>query len=240
VNTTAGTVRAGARRLPFAVVAVAMAAPVAIAAVIALNANSHHTPKVQTLPPATGTAASGLRQAATAMEATAGYRFAGTVQSGPETVTVTGEFAAPNRLHETLTATGGQPVERLLIGSQQYQRVGTAWRAVTGTAPTDPRTTFGALAAATAVTSQPGGYAFTLAGTAAQQLVSGADVVGTTVTGTVQVQNGAIVDLMYKSSGSPATSVHFAYASVGTAPVITAPASSPASTPVTTAAPSSH
>jgi len=200
-----------------------MAAPVAIAAVIAVNANSHHAPKVKTLPPATGTAASGLRQVATAMERTSGYRFAGTVESGPETVTVTGEFAAPDRLHETLSAAGGQPIERLLIGSQQYQKAGTAWQAVSGTAATDPRATFGALAAATAVTARPDGYAFTLAGTAAQQLVSGAGVVGTTVSGTVQVRDGAIVDISYKSSGSPATSVHFAYAGVGTAPVITAP-----------------
>jgi hypothetical protein len=223
VGTTAAAVRAGARRLPFAVVVVAMAAPVAVAIAVAWNANSHHAAKVKTLPPATGTAATSLRQAATAMEGVAGYRFAGTVQSGGEAVTVTGEFAAPSRLHETLSVTGAQPVERLVIGSQQYQRVGTAWNAVRGTTPTDPRTTFGALAAATAVTPQPGGYAFTLAGTAAAQLVSGAPASGATVTGTVQVRNGQIVDIAYHSSGSAATSVHFVYADVGTAPVITAP-----------------
>ena len=223
MGTTAGAVRAGARRLPFAVVAIAMAAPVAIAVAVAWNANSHHAPKVKTLPPATGTAATSLRQVAGAMETVAGYRFAGTVQNGNEAVTVTGEFAAPDRLHETLSVSGAQPLERLVIAGHQYQRVGTGWQAVSGTAPTDPRTTFGALAAATAVTAQPGGYAFTLGGTAAQQLVSGAPAAGTTVTGSVQVRNGVIVDVAYHSSRGVATSVHFAYADVGTAPVITAP-----------------
>jgi hypothetical protein len=216
--------KAGAgRRLPFAVVALAMAAPVAIAAALAWNANSHHAPKVKTLPPAVGSAATGLRQAATAMEGVAGYHFTGMVQASGETVTITGEFAAPDRLEETLAAPGAPAIERILIGGQQYQRTGTSWQTVTGPAATDPRTTFGALAAATSVTAQPGGYAFTLAGTAAAQLVSGAPARGTTITGTVQVQSGAITDLAYRSDDASHTSVHFSYSDVGTAPAITAP-----------------
>jgi hypothetical protein len=217
--------KAGARgRLPFAVVAIAIAAPVAIAAGIAWNATSHHAPPVKTLPPATGTAATALRQVATAMEATAGYHFTGTVRSGAETIAITGEFAAPDRLHETLTAAGAPPVERIVIGAQQYQRAGAAWQPVTGSGATDPRATFGALAAATSVTAQPGGYAFTLAGTAAAQLVSGAPARGTTVTGTVQVRAGTITDIAYQSTDASQASVHFAYSDVGTAPAITVPA----------------
>ncbi|HVM64326.1 MAG TPA: hypothetical protein VMU14_05645 [Acidimicrobiales bacterium] len=216
--------KAGARgRLPVAVVAIAMAAPVAVAAGIAWNANSHHAPAVKTLPPAAGTAASALRQVATAMEATVGYHFTGTVRSGGETISITGEFAAPDRLHETLTAAGAPPIERIVIGGRQYQRAGTAWQPVTGSSTTDPRATFGALVAATSVSAQPGGYAFTLAGTAATQLVSGAPARGTTVTGTVEVRAGTITDIAYRSADSSQTSVDFAYSDVGTAPPITAP-----------------
>jgi hypothetical protein len=227
VSTTANTVKAGAgRRLPFAVVGIALAAPIAIAIGVAWNANSHHAPRVKTLPPATGTPASGLRQAATAMQNVAGYHFTGTVQAGATTITISGEFAAPDRLYETLAATGGQPVQHIVIGADQYQRVGTAWKAVTGSAAADPRTTFGALAAATSVSAQPGGYAFTVAGTAAKQLVSGAPAAGATITGTVQVQGGTIVGIAYRSDDASRTSVHFAYSQVGTAPPITAPATS--------------
>jgi hypothetical protein len=228
VKTAAGTVKeAGARRrLPLALVAIAMAAPVAIAIGVAWNAGSHHAPAVKTLPPAVGDAATGLRQAATAMESVVGYDFTGTVQSGTETVTITGQFAAPNRIHEMLSAPGAQPLERIVIGTSQYERVGTGWKAVSGSAPTDPRSTFGALADATSVTAQPGGYAFTVAGTAAAQLVAGAPASGATITGTVEVQGGNIVDVAYRSDDASHTSVHFTYSGVGTAPAVTAPPAS--------------
>jgi hypothetical protein len=180
-----------------------------------------------TAQPATGTAADTLRQAATAMETASSYRFVGDVKVGGRPITISGEFSAPDRLHEILTLAGATTIERVAIGPSAYQRNATTWQAVTGATSTgDPRQTFAALAQATKVTPQGSGFAFELAGPAAASLVSGG-VATSTVTGTVTITNGSITDVAYRSAVASGTTVHFAYSAIGTTPPVTAPKVTP-------------
>jgi hypothetical protein len=208
-----------------------IAAVVVVAAVVGWQIAKPNNTKTKaaavTLPPATGVPADSLRRAATAMEAASSYRFAGGVSAGGHTITVTGEFSAPDRLHETLTVAGAPPVERVAIGTAAYQRNATTWQAVSGaTATGDPRRTFAALAQATAVTVQGSGYRFELVGPAVSSLVTGGSA-ATTVTGTVTVTNGRITDVVYRSAVASGTTVHFGYSDIGTAPPVTAPKLTP-------------
>jgi hypothetical protein len=189
------------------------------------KANSTKTTAAASVPPATGVAADTLRQAAVAMEAAGSYRFVGTVDVGGHTISIAGEFAAPDRLHESLALAGQAPVERVTIGATAYQRNGTTWQRVAGAATTgDPRGTFAALAQATAVTPQGSGFSFELGGNAAGSLVSGSSA---TVTGTVTVVNGHITDVGYHSAVASGTTVHFAYSEIDAAPPVTAPKLTP-------------
>ncbi len=183
--------------------------------------NSTKTTGAASAPPATGVAADTLRQAAVAMEAASSYRFVGTVEVGGHTISIAGEFGAPDRLHESLSVAGQAPVERIAIGSTAYQRNGTIWQRVAGAATSgDPRATFAALAQATTVTPQGAGFSFELGGNAAASLVSGSSA---TVTGTVTVANGRITDIGYHSAVASGTTVHFAYSEIDAAPPVTAP-----------------
>jgi hypothetical protein len=168
-------------------------------------------------------AAGTLRNAALAMESASSYRFAGAVNAGGRTVTLAGEFSAPDRLHEVITVTGAAPVERIVIGSAAYQRNGATWQAAAGSATaSDPRSTFAALAQATTVSQAGTVYRFTLAGAAANELVSGVATAGP-VTGTVTLTNNQIADLSYRSAAASGTTVHFTYSDIGTTPAVVAP-----------------
>jgi hypothetical protein len=112
---------------------VARALPVAVVAsltVLAGCSNGKSTPPTtQVTPTSSESAAGALRQAALGMEAASSYRFVGTVSAGGHTVSLSGEFAAPDRLHEVITIAGTPPVERIMIGSTAYQRSGSTWSA---------------------------------------------------------------------------------------------------------------
>ena len=156
------------------------------------------------------------------MEAASSYRFVGDVKVGGHEINITGEFSAPDRLHEILTVAGGTPIERVAIGPSAYQRNATTWQTVSGATSTgDPRQTFAALAQATKVTPQASGFAFELAGPAVASLVSGG-VAANSVTGTVTVSNGSITDVAYRSAVASGTTVHFAYSAIGTTPPVAA------------------
>jgi hypothetical protein len=183
------------------------------------KANTATTQAPTTVAGATGT----LRQAALAMEQVSSYHFAGAVNAGGRTVNLSGEFAAPDRLHETITVAGAAPVERIVIGTVAYQRNGSTWQSAPGTATaSDPRSTFAALAQATTVSQQGPVYRFTLAGAAAGSLVSGGGSSGS-VNGTVTLSANRITDLSFRSSAASGTTVHFTYTDFGTAPPVVAP-----------------
>jgi len=175
---------------------------------------THHTPS----------AVSTLRQAAVAMESIGSYHFSGQLTIGVEVLTLSGEFSAPDNLHETLVLGGAAPVERILIGQVTYQKGPFGWAKVaSATTASDPRSTFGALALATHVTQSGSVYSFSMTGAAAASLVSGAGST-TTITGTVTIQGGQIVSVSYSSPAGAGTTVTFTYSGLNTSPPVTAPA----------------
>ena len=108
-----------------------------------------------------------------------------------------------------------------MIGTAAYQRTGATWAAAPGTASaSDPRSTFSALARATTVSQQGAVYRFTLTGSAAGSLVSGAT--SGSLTGTASLSNDQITDLTFASAAT-GTTVHFAYTDIGSAPAVVAP-----------------
>jgi len=180
-------------------VALAVAGCAVVAGVIGWNiGRPHHQ---SSAPPA---AATTLRQAATTMESITSYAFSGRVTIGIESLTLTGQFSAPDHLHETLSLPGVAPVERILVGTSTWQRSGTKWqRVAAASTSSDPRTTFGALATAA--------------------LISGTGAT-TTITGTATVQGGRIVSVSYRSPAGAGTAVTFSYSGLNTTPPVTAPA----------------
>ena len=111
------------------------------------------------------------------------FRFTADVVSGSQQVKVSGEFSAPDGLHETVTI-GANTVEVLRVGTRAFRRdtPTAAWRVVpaaNASAPTDPRSAFSVLAGVTDVRLQGSSYAFTLGKPAAASLVAGS----TSVTG---------------------------------------------------------
>jgi hypothetical protein len=199
-------------------VAVAVLVCAVVAAVVGweLGRPSHHAAH----PPAAATV---LHQAATAMEAVTSYQFSGQLTIGIETLKLSGEFSAPDHLHETLTLPGVAPVERVLIGTAVYQRTGSGWqRAAASATSSDPRTTFGALAGVTEVSANGSVYSFSLTGAATSALISGVSS-SSTITGTVTIDVGRIVDVSYRSAAGAGTTVTFSYAGLNTTPPVTAP-----------------
>jgi len=164
-----------------------------------------------------------LLQSVRTMEGAGSYQFAGQVTIGVEVLKLGGQFSAPDRIHETLTLVGGQPIERVVIGATTYQRTLVGWQKVTAsTSAGDPRATFNALAGVTNVHLSGSTYSFELTGTAAAALVTGSDP-SATVNGTITVQSGYITTLSYQSPSGAGTTVSFTYSGVGTTPPVTAP-----------------
>lgn len=163
-----------------------------------------------------------LQAAATAMRTVSTFQFTADVVSGSQQVHVSGEFSAPDALHETVKI-GSNTVEVVRMGSRAFRRdsATAAWRAVAAAdapAPTDPRSAFAVLANATAVRLQGSSYLFTLNKSAAASLVNGS----TSVTGAALLDGGRITDLSYQAA-SPAVSVHLVYAGFNATPAVTAP-----------------
>ncbi|MFI5043117.1 MAG: hypothetical protein ACHQNA_14935, partial [Acidimicrobiales bacterium] len=168
-------------------------------------------------------ASSTLLQAIRSMQAATDYHFSGQVAIGIEVLKLSGEFSAPDHLHETLTLGGGSPVERVIIGPAAYQRSLLGWQRVAGASTAgDPRSTFTALAGAAHVKVSGSVYSFDMTGPNAAALISGNEPAAT-VSGTVTVQSGQIVSLTYTSPAGAGTTVAFAYSGVGTTPPVTAP-----------------
>ncbi|MFI5282118.1 MAG: hypothetical protein ACHQ0J_03205 [Candidatus Dormibacterales bacterium] len=173
-------------------------------------------------PSPTGPAAD-LQAAATAMKAVTTFHFTAKVVTGSQQTQISGEFGAPNNLHETAQI-GSQYVELIRVGSRTVVRSApsAAWTVSTAasqSAAGDPRAAFGALGSAGDVTISGSTYTFTLTGAAAASLVQGASK----VTGTATLTDGRIATLSYLST-TPPVSVVLAYSSFNSAATITLPA----------------
>ena len=167
-------------------------------------------------------AAEKLQAAAAAMQTVETFQFTGEVVSASQKTNISGEFAAPDALHESLKI-GTATLEVIRIGGRTFRRDSptAAWQLVPAskaTTPTDPRLAFTALAKATDVHLQGSTYVFTLNTSAATSLVNGSSA----VTGSAVITGGRITDLAYKAA-TPVVSVHLIYAGFNATPRVTAP-----------------
>lgn len=156
------------------------------------------------------------------MRTTAAFRFTADVLSGSQPVHVSGEFSAPDSLHETVKI-GSNTVEVVRVGARAFRRESAtaAWQLVppaNASAPADPRSAFAVLARASSVRLQGSSYLFTLVKSAAASLVDGS----TSVTGAALLVGGRITDLSYRAT-KPAVSVHLTYTGFNATPPVTAP-----------------
>jgi hypothetical protein len=156
------------------------------------------------------------------MRTVSAFRFTADVVSGGQQVHVSGEFSAPDALHQTVTI-GAKTVEVVRIGARAFRRDSATapWQVVPpaeASAPADPRGAFEVLAKPAAVRLQGSSYLFTLSQSAGAALINGS----TGVTGAAQLDGGRITDLSYQAA-SPAVSVHLTYAGFNATPAVTAP-----------------
>ncbi len=151
------------------------------------------------------------------------FRFTADVVSGSQSVHVSGEFSAPNDLHENVKI-GSNTLELIRVGSRTFRRDAAAvpWQLATAArsaVPADPRSAFSTLTGVTAITLKGSSYMFTLTDGAAANLVQGS----TTVTGTATLNGRWISDLRYGAT-SPSVSIHLTYRDVNSTPAVKAPA----------------
>jgi outer membrane lipoprotein-sorting protein len=169
-----------------------------------------------------------LPHAITAQSNATGYTFEATVDAGSGTgsITISGDFQAPNRLQQTITKAGSQPTTMVLDGGTVYVQdpsTGT-WssQAATTTASVDLRSTFAALSDPQGLSSTGNNSTFTISESATQQL-AGPDATGTAKV-TVKESTTGLATLAYTVTlkGRPVT-VTIRYSNVGTAPPVTLP-----------------
>ena len=156
------------------------------------------------------------------MQTVSRFSFTADVVSGSQQVHITGEFTAPNALHESVKI-GAGTVDVLWVGTRAFRRASATapWQVVapaSTSAPTDPRSAFAVLGNATSVHLQGTSYVFSLSKSNATTLVKGSS----TVTGAALIDSGRITDLTYQAA-SPAVAVHLTYAGFNTTPPVTAP-----------------
>jgi hypothetical protein len=163
-----------------------------------------------------------LEAAAATMRTVSAFRFTADVVSGSQQVQVSGEFTAPNALHE-MVKIGTNTVEVIWVGGRTFRRNSATapWQVVppaSASAPTDPRSAFGVLGSAASVHMQGSSYVFSLAKSGANSLVKGSS----SVTGAAQLTSGRITDLTYQAA-SPPVSVHLTYDGFNATPPVTPP-----------------
>lgn len=216
--TVAGTssvrTRQPARRVRTVLLAPALTALVALGAAACSNSSSG-------LPSTFAAAVSTMQEAGS-------YAFTGSITTGSSasSVTVTGDFEAPNVVAQTVTRSGAAPVTMVLDGGTVHLRdpkSGT-WttQSSTATGTVDLRQAFSSLAGAKDVKVEGSTATFTVTGDAARALV-GAAVDGAA---TVSITLGPVglSQLTYRATvdGQPVT-VRLDYADVGSAPKVVVP-----------------
>jgi hypothetical protein len=173
-------------------------------------------------------AATGLRGAAGAIAAARSYTFGASVTVGASTTRVTGEFQAPDRVHELITV-GQRSAEVAFIGARAFTRDAASgrWSSVaSGAAPTgaDPRTAFTVLTQAEG-TFAPAGITFRLpTAVAGQLLVGNSRRSVSSIVGRAVVAAGGLSHLEFSisASGGP-VNVVLDYRDINTAPPVATP-----------------
>jgi hypothetical protein len=175
-------------------------------------------------------AAHRLARAASAMQQVAGYRFAATVGTTSSEVQLTGEFEAPDRVHENITLAGRPPVEVVFAGNQAFVKdaASGAWRnrvQAPATTSTDVRAAFAALIKAQSVKRRGATYTLAVPADAALALV------GTTATTSIpavaRIDGNEITTLTYKPTiASTQLQVTITYSDVNRAPAVSVPTAS--------------
>ncbi|GAC1307570.1 MAG: hypothetical protein NVSMB16_03830 [Acidimicrobiales bacterium] len=186
-----------------------------------------------TLPPSTTvgstqTSDAALRAAAKAMASARSFRFVADIsRSGAPTLHLSGEFSAPDHVHETITGTPQGSTEVAFIGKTTYRRrpdghwvqgAAKPGGASAGSSSGDPRQAFEVLEDAKSVTTGSSST-FTLTGTAAHRL----DGAATTIRGNATLAGSTITALDYQGDDPSATKVVLQYSDIGTAPEVIAP-----------------
>lgn len=170
-----------------------------------------------------------LAAAATAMHSATSFRFDASVEVAQTPTHVTGEFQAPDRLHETATAARGVPVEFVFVGTRAFVKDPTkgVWRSRLSTAPgaADPRAAFDVLNQAEAIHIEGGEYRFTLTGAAAASIArsAGATVTPATVTGSAVLAGPSLSRLDLDVAGTTPIHMTITYRDVGAAPPVEQP-----------------
>jgi hypothetical protein len=166
------------------------------------------------------------------------YRFTGSITVGASATKVSGEFQAPDRLHELITTAQGQMVEVVFVGGRAFIHDRASGRWTIGTTPAgsaaapsagnDPRTAFLMLQGATNISASPDGgtMQFSLKPDVAAQIVrlpsSGTPVVGS---GTAVLSGGDLSSLSFSvRSGAQQLAVVLGYSDVGHGPAVSVPA----------------
>ncbi|MFN8027340.1 MAG: hypothetical protein U0W40_13580 [Acidimicrobiia bacterium] len=173
-----------------------------------------------------GSAKSQLQTAVAAMQQVPGYTFTAAVGNGAGKVKITGEYQAPDRIHETVQIGTQAPSEVVMVGTDVYAKnAAGAWQKAqpTGTTTSDLRTTFAALQQASGVKQSGKVVTFTLAPKAAASLV-GAQATGK-VKGRAKIANGRITQLSYATKvNGQSVPVKITYTFPTPTPTVTAPA----------------
>jgi len=159
------------------------------------------------------------------MQRSPGYRFTAAITTPGSSVTITGEFQAPDRVHEVVQIGTTASSELVMIGPQVYakDRSGT-WRSTTSTgpAPTDLRSTFATLGSADHVKRRANTITFHLRADAAKMLVGASTARG--LAGSATVGRGGISRLRYRArTGGRDVIVTIDYVVTNPPPTVAAP-----------------
>ena len=120
------------------------------------------------------------------MAAAPSYRFNAVVTLGSSVTRLVGEYQAPDRLHEVVTAPGGGGADVIFVGPQPFvldPRSGRWTKGRPGAPLPDPRQAFRVLDSAEHVEASGGTLRFELPVRAARQLNPGRDASAAPVAG---------------------------------------------------------
>lgn len=173
-----------------------------------------------------------LTDAARKMQQASSYSFDATIMVGQTKTNVKGEFQAPDRLHQTVTAPGAASVEIITIGSQVFVKDPTAgtWHNQPGAAQQgsiDPRAAFEALAKAADIDEDDGLYEFELTGEAARIAPGASGKKGEKAKGTAKLAGKRVGMLELQAPGNNPIVMRISYSNFGSAPPIEPPVLTP-------------
>lgn len=173
-----------------------------------------------------------LTDATRKMQQAPSYSFDATITVGQTKTNVKGEFQAPDRLHQVVTAPGAAIVEIISVGSQVFVKDPTTgmWHNQPGSAQQgsiDPRAAFEALAKATNIDEEYGLYEFELTGEAARIAPGASGKKGEKAKGTAKLAGKRVSMLELRAPGNNPIVMRISYANFGSATPVEPPVVAP-------------